>query len=783
MKKTYAAFALISMVVTAAAAPAVRLRVDGVPGDETPSFICGAIVEVVAENVSGAPIDGVVALKVGRWDGEEALSVPCGDSGEWQVGVERRFVLPTASLNPDGYVLTAVASDGAALSKPLKVGLFAPYSPRGLYGIGNGMVCEWSPGRRFYGVTNAFEARDLRPVAIGGGDAFEAAIARAPQAADCGLDWPAKRGAPDLNVPGGKHIHCHSPAGREELKRRARAFGERAARNPQWAIAKLMNEQFYVNRGDFCPDAWADADFRVWLRRRYGDDLARLNDAWATTLSSWDEVAQPISAIAGAGQEAKTGSEAIDWMAAMGKFTRESQAAIRRNPAQSLDWFRWRAWSVNKIFADYVAEAKRAAPEAKVLYGNNYPWPNFFSHIVWPQWRWQDVIELDLQYVCGFEKTLGTNEEMIDILEAAESVGRGKPIWGREVYYQPRYPGEVAALQNWAMAAHGVDVALVFGWKPYADIRREIFKTGSRSWEKRESPPMWFMIDVDGTRLPGYHAAKRSAAEIAALHKRIDMRKLERISGETALYWATDTSAYVMYETFDRPYNSMVSRARTAITAGLRYRGARVEMFDDKTLGEIEPKRFPVCVVPPSPVVSDAALAKLRAYAEKGGRLVLFTPFNTLDVNLRAKGDAGGATGWKGDVRIVGDYPGRYDAHPHEPEPYARWFDGFVCDAGIPRSAWWENDTPYKTDEEKLAPGEGRPVVEVVVRRHAKTGRRYAFVLNKGGSGEGTLRGPDFDGARLLDALTGEPASASLYLPAFGYRVFEIANRFQKEHP
>ncbi len=764
------------IAVAAYAAPpaAVRLRVDGVSEGETPAFTRGDRIEVVAENVSGAPLADVVALKVARWDGEESLSVPCGDSGAWQVGVERRFAFSTAALEPDGYVLTAVAADGAAVSEPLKVGLFAPYRPRDLYGIGNGMVCEWSPGRKFYGVINAFEARDLRPVAMGKGDAFEAAIVRAPQAIECGVDRAAKGDEPDLNAPGGRHLHCYSPAGREALKRRARAFGEKAARNPQWAVAKLRNEEFYVNKGDFCPDAWADADFRAWLQKRYGDDLARLNAAWGTTLTSWDEAAQPISAIAGAGQEAKTGSEAIDWMAAMGKFTNESKAAIRRNPAQSLDWFRWRAWSINRVYSDYVAEAKRTAPGANVLYGNNYPWPNFFSHIVWPQWRWQDVIELDLQYVCGIEKTLGTNEEMIDILEAAESVGRGKPIWGREVYYQPRYPGEVAALQNWAMAAHGMDVALVFAWKPYADWGREIFKTGTNSWEKKESPPMWFMIDTDGTRLPGYHAAKRSAAEIAALHNRIDMRKLERMNGETALYWATDTSAYVMYETFDRPYNSMVSRARTAITAGLRYRGARVEMFDDATLGEIDPARFPVCVVPPTPVVSDAALAKLRAYAENGGRLVLFAPFNTLDVNLRTKGDAGDAAGWKGDVRMVGDFPGRYDAHPHEPESYARWFDGFVRDAGIPRSAWWENDAPYEEGEKRLKPGEGRPVVEVVVRRHAETGRKYAFVLNKGGAGAGTLRGPDFEGARLLDALTGEPANTSLYLPAFGYRVLEI---------
>ena len=44
--------------------------------------------------------------------------------------------------------------------------------------------------------------------------------------------------------------------------------------------------------------------------------------------------------------------------------------------------------------------------------------------------------------------------------------------------------------------------------------------------------------------------------------------------------------------------------------------------------------------MPPSPVVSDIALAALRDYAAAGGRLVLFAPFNTLDVNLRAKGDA-----------------------------------------------------------------------------------------------------------------------------------------------
>ena len=62
----------------------------------------------------------------------------------------------------------------------------------------------------------------------------------------------------------------------------------------------------------------------------------------------------------------------------------------------------------------------------------------------------------------------------------------------------------------------------------------------------------------------------------------------------------------------------------------------------------------------------------------------------------------------------------------------------------------------------------------MVVRRHAQTGKRYAFVLNKGGAGFGRLCGPDFEGVTLRDVLTGEAVPHDFALPAFGYRVLEI---------
>ena len=750
----------------------IRLHIGAFTDGETASALRGDGIAVAVENASEEPLPGPLFIAVSRWDSErpELVGEIVPSGAVIAPGVKKTSTVNTASLEPDGYVVRVKA--GTKTLAERKLGVFARYNPKSLFGIGNGMVCEYRPGNKYYGERNSVEARDLNPVCLGKGDAYEIAIVRAPNSTECGIDGPCQNGEEGVNTPDGKHINAHSPAGRAELVRRAREFGLKAARNQQWAATKLENEQFYLNRGDICPDAWADADFRAWLRRRYRDDLAKLNVAWGTACASWDDVRQPISAVDGAGQEARTGGEAIDWTAAMGKMTDEAKAAIRANPAQSLDWFRWRAVAVNKCYARYIAEAKKC-DGGRILYGNNYPWPNYFPHSVWPQWKSQDVIMLDVQYVCGIEKTLGNNEEMIDILEAAESIGGDRPIWGREVYYQPRYPGEIAALQNWAMIAHGMDVALVFAWKPFADYNREIFETGPRSWERPEAQPMWFMIDTDGTRLPGYHAAKRSAAELAAFDKVFDARSLERIPGETALFWAADTSAYIMYQTFDRPYFSPHAQARPAITAGLRYRGARVEFLDDSMTDRLLPERFKTVVVPPAPVVSEKALAALRQYAAAGGHLVVFAPFNTLDVNLRAK-EAAGTAEWKGRITTITDFPGRYSPPPHEPLAYARWFDAFVENSGIVRSAWWENEFGHIEGEENLLPGEGSPIVEVVVRRHAKTGAKFAFVLNKGGAGKGVLRGPDFAGGKLVDALTGKPEPLAFELPAFGYRVFEL---------
>lgn len=772
----------------------LSLSVEGVSESELPKFKHGRDrkAKIAVRNTSGQVLSGTLRVFVDAWD--KAGHTVAGEQRceGWKPG-EKKFVeLDVDSLRPDGYV--AIASlepylDGKGVFDATKTGwgtcgwsqlrrrngmrfcVFGLESPRELFGVGNGMVGHdghWSGNS----MENAVRGKSVHPVLLGEADPFKAAIIGAPNIRETGLNRSGGPDNPETNNPVSPHqVNAYSPAGRKLLRERAVAFGKKVANDPSVAGAKLDNEGFFVNRGDFCPDKWADADFRAWAFRRYGGDLKRLNAAWKTSVADWKEVVQPISSVTN-GTIQKTGAAAIDWTASMGKMTKEAEKRLKSMPAYALDWFRWRAYSVITLYDNFIRDAHTV--DGKTLYGNNYPWPNYFTHIIWPQWRTHDVVMLDLQYVCGFPKTLGTNEEMIDILEQAESVSRGeRPIWGREIYFQPSYPGEVAALQNWAMIAHGMSVPMTFAWRPYADHKREIFKTGAKSWLRDDAPPMWFLIDVDGSDVPGYALNARSTDEIAAFHAKYDGHSLHRIRGDVALYLSTDESAYIMFETMDRPYGSRDARNRTAIAAALRYAGVRIEYFDDATLEEVTPKKFPVLIAPGEKVLSEDSASLLRRYAERGGTLLAFNGFNSLDVNLAPKINPG-VQGWKGDVRHV-DFSGKHDRSPYATAGYEKKIARLLAETpSIPRRAWWENDRPHQDGEERLLPGEGRPVVEVVVREQRKTGLRFAFVLNKGGAGAGRLCGSEFEGAKLTDALTGEPVQREFHLPAFGYRIIVL---------
>ena len=730
----------------------ISVRLEGYGTEELPAVYADSgvrkvivrheVPDIKAAGPNGHPffLEGELSATLRSWDGSFVRPLGTKKVGQWRHGQEKFFTLDLAGLKPDAYVVTVelpphIRADnvfnptntgGGSIGMPMLYGrnamrlaVFPDIAPEKVFGVGNAMIhgLSWWGGKS---LANTLEARDLKPVVVSainvGCDAWHNALIQAFGAEVRTVDASGPKDVPGMNSPVGGGLDFFSPAGRAELLRRGAETGKRLAKDAGVATVCLGGERPQFNRGVPNPSEWADADFRAFCRSRYKGDLAAANKAWGRDFASWDEVRQPLYAADVTNLNAKADSVEPDWFANAGRIGKNLVRHLNRpeNLAIAMDWYRWRTKATIDMYLSYADAARQF--DKKTLYCNNYAWPNFFAHLVLPVWRHLDAAGVDCQYVCKFPRTLGRNSEMIEILEMAESVMKGRPVIGWEIYVQPRYPGEMAALQNWAMAAHGVTVNMVFAWKPYADCGQHVFKGGPRAWERKEGDcAMWFLIDTDGTRLPVYYGVKRSAEEIAAFHAKYDALSLKRTRGRTAIYVSDETSMYIMLKTGDEPYlEERLCHSRDRIASGLRLGGARIEYLDDETIGELVREDYDAVVLPPTPYITEESAAQLDAFEKAGGKVIRLDD-------------------WTKDF---------FEKHPE-----------------IPRSAYWEADD------------EGSDV-EVVVRTQEGTGTRFVFMLNRGGETRGRLAGTDFtDGTAFTDALTGEAADNVFFLAPYCYRV------------
>lgn len=733
----------------------LTMELEGYPVAELPSVINKGVRNVIVRHAvpsfktSSGPnvlrLTGDLTVRICKWDGTGSRVVGTEAVKDFAYGQVRKFPLDLAGLEPGAYLLTAElpphvfaqhifnpTNTGTGVfgvqqlygKNAMRLAVFDDTKPDELFGVGNCMV-HCGGGAAWFGhdLGNCLEARDLKPVAVAHGSAFHNAIIGCRYREGNFIDRGGPKDVEGMNNPNKGMLDCYSPAGRAELKRRAEEAGKRLARKPGVYSVYLIGEQVHLNRGSICPTKYADDDFRAFCRARYGNDLAKANRAWNRKLASWDEVRQPIYQEGEMFAETgKVGAAANDWFAGSGRVGKDLVRYLNRpeNLELGMDWYRWRAKGVKDVTLDFIRTAHKY--DRTTLYGNSYCWPCFFQHLFMPVSRQADTIHLDLQYVCnGLKRTTGNDEQMLDCLEEAESIMKGKPIDGYEIYVQPDYPKEMVALQNWAMIAHGVNVPHVFAWKPYSDHGLKIFKDGPRAWENEKYAkfPMWFLMDTDGTKLPAYEGVKRSSEEIAAFHRKYNGLTLRRTRGRTAIYLSDETSMYIMLKTGDRPYDEKrLCLSRNRIVDRLRLNGARIEFLDDETVGaELRKRDYDAVVLPPTPRMAASSAKALAAFEKEGGKVIRLED------------------GWEDDF---------FAKHPE-----------------VVRSAWWENT-------------EGEGDVEIVVRTQVKTGRRFVFVLNRHGATNGRLAGPDFKGAKLTDCLTGKAAPLEFALPEYGYRVFEM---------
>jgi hypothetical protein len=390
-------------------------------------------------------------------------------------------------------------------------------------------------------------------------------------------------------------------------------------------------------------------------------------------------------------------------------------------------------------------------------------------------------------------------------------------LWGIEVYVQPQWPAEFAALQNWGLLAHGMRNTLVFGWGPVCDYGTP---KEPRAWEKPGAKPMWMMIDLDGKKLPNYFTNRRSLREIAQFHKRYDALSLRRAPTDTAFFISRDTAEYGGLESANRPWLSPWVRTHYDLCYLLRLSGITADFVDDETL-PAGPGRFRTVIVPAAYVLSQETAAKLARFARQGGTLVLAGASGVVDPwlskypnlggpawaelawtapSFRAEaakvefGPADAATakadrdkrfwgvnigtmpggqpirdgrgnllGWTrawGNGRLVayGVLLAAYTGNPHPSPNEIAWVKQLIRTAELRPGGRWASSQASRNRSDKH--GEGDPIVDVVVRvrKGHEAREKFVFVLNQGGAGSGQIEVPLGAGVwQSTDALRGAP--------------------------
>jgi hypothetical protein len=836
----------------------IGLAFEGTPESRLPFWMAEDDTprKLLVRNGSDATIDGDLEIWVGPWSRPKSERLAARKNISLKAGDADTIPLRLGHLKPDAYVVAALLArdgkpllDGSQTVDPsipiggsvsgsilksraaIRFALGPKVRPAGIFGVGDGtLVCGWRglTGSWFGGWPLAqFAAARPEGFVCGRGScsnddkAYLFAAAGVPfhRMESQRLEYGAPAGAP-FEVPGEKGgIDLWNPQGMAVVKANAAEVGRSNAQNPLIVSYQMDNEHRFPFSCGLCPTAAADASFRQWCRKRHGE-LATLNRRWGTAYKSWDEVEQPASARYAEEimkRPKAEGAAANDWTASLGKLTPEIQRRMLAIPGRGMDWMRWR--TASSLWAYDAFRDSARVFDRKTLYSTNLCWPNFAPQMSMPFFRHMDATMLDVQYTAGsgLPRGLGTPMQMMEILEMAESNAPEKPLWGIEIYVQPQWPAEFAALQNWGLLAHGMQNTLVFGWGPNSDygIPKE-----PRAWEKPDAKPMWMMIDLDGKKLPNYFTNRRSLREIAQFHKRYDGLSLRRAPTDTAFFVSRDTAEYGGLESANRPWLSPWVCTRSDLCYLLRLSGIKADFVDDETL-PAGPGRFRTVIVPAAYVLSQETAAKLARFARDGGTLVLAGASGVVDPWLSkypnlggpawaelgwtatkfladpaevdfqladtaaAKADRdkrfwgsnigtmpggqpihdgrGNLLGWtrawgKGKLVAYGVLPAALTGNPHPSPDETAWIEQLVRAAGLRAGGRWASSQASRNRSDKL--GEGEPIVDVVVR--VRKGRqpqeKIVFVLNQGGAGSGLVEVPIGKGVwQATDALGGKP--------------------------
>ncbi|MFG2132220.1 beta-galactosidase [Streptomyces sp. NPDC048751] len=397
---------------------------------------------------------------------------------------------------------------------------------------------------------------------------------------------------------GSRQTFCpSSPAYRAAALRIAGELGRRYADHPAVVMWHIHNEYGCHNAECYC-DTSAEA-FRRWLRARYADDLAALNNAWGTTFWSqwyydWDEIIPP-----------------------------RATGAVP-NPTHRLDW---RRFCSDELLSLCTAEREilaQAAPNTPAT--TNFMVMYNFDSLDY--WRWAPALDV----VSNDHYLRSTDPESeIDIALSGDLVRSlaGGPWLLMEhstgaVNWQPvnraKEPGELRR-NALAHVAHGADGIAYFQWRAA--------KAGAEQWHSAMLP----------------HAGTDSAIWRDVVQLGADLKALAEVRGstgtaETAIVWdwnarwalelPSQPSEEVRYLDLVRSWYEPLWRSGVAV---------------DFVRPDADLSAYRLVLSPSLYLVDDTGAANLTSFAERGGTLVVGFHSGAVDENCHVR---------------LGGYPGAF---------------------------------------------------------------------------------------------------------------------------
>jgi beta-galactosidase len=509
---------------------------------------------------------------------------------------------------------------------------------------------------------------------------------------------------------GSRQVFCASSvAYRERALALVEALAARYGGHPALALWHVHNEYGCHNAACYCEVS--AAAFRDWLRRRYGDDIDALNEAWGTAFWSqrytdWEHVGPPRATLTFA------------------------------NPTQVLDFRRFGSDALLDLFTAERDVLRRATPAIPIT--TNLMTGSFTRLDYWRWAREMPVVSND-HYLIGADP-IPAPAQIAYAADLARSLAGGRPWLLMEhstsaVNWQPcnlaKAPGQLVR-DSLGHVARGSDGALFFQWRAS--------RAGAEKWHSAMVP----------------HAGRDSRIWREVVELGEHLKRLAPIAGSTVEAsvavlldypsgWAQEADAQPSHDLdcFTEIRRWHAALWRLGITADLAHPGSDLSGYR-------------AVLVPALYLVDDAAAANLAGYVAGGGTLVVGAYSGVVDEfdHVRPGGYPGAFTDLlgvrveefcplpdNGSVRLSDGSIGRVWSERGRvtgAQPVATYVDGPA--AGSPAitrrgSAWYVGTRLDPASLERLLVtvlGPGSSGVERIRRRHPD-GRSYLFLLNHGG--------------------------------------------------